>query len=261
MCRLRVCQLITDLGGGGAERVVYELASRLDGRLFEVQVVALRGGQTAELLADAGVKVTVLGVRGKWDLPKLGGLAGLLRSERIELLHTHLFHADLAGRLAASLAAVPHLVHTIHTAEGRFRPWQFAFTRFLSGRCDKLICVSPSARDWHSRRSGLPSWRYKVIPNGIDARAFSRDEQARSRLRAQWGIDKNQFVIVFVGRLHREKGIDMLLSAMSHLSARGTAHNLVIAGDGPERGMVETFISHGEGGGRCRWLGFRRDVR
>ena len=261
MSRIRVCQLITELAPAGAERCVYELSRRLDKGRFDVQVVALRGGQVADWLTEAGVKVTVLGVRGKWDIGKLAPLTGLLRRERIELLHTHLFHADLAGRLAGSLAAVQHLVHTIHIAEGRFRPWQFAFARLLSERCERLICVSPSARDWHARHSGLPLGRYTVIPNGIDVQAFSRDDQSRRRLRAEWGLNDDEVLIVFVGRLDHQKGIDTLLGAMSHLSARGNPKSLVIAGDGPERPMVETFVSHGEGGRHCRWLGFRRDVR
>ena len=60
--RYRVCELITELAPAGAERCVYELATRLDRGLFDVQVAAFRGGRVAEMLAAAGVKVTVLGI-------------------------------------------------------------------------------------------------------------------------------------------------------------------------------------------------------
>ena len=82
----------------------------------------------------------------------------------MDLLHTHLFHADLVGRIAASLAAVPHLVHTVHTAEGRFRPWQFAMARMFAGACDRIICVSPSVQRLHARRAGLPAWAVRGHP-------------------------------------------------------------------------------------------------
>jgi len=261
MRRIRICQLITELGPAGAERMVYELARRLDGDHFDVQVVALRGGQVADWLAAAGVRTTVLGVRGKWDVLKLRALAEILRRQRIDIVHTHLFHADLAGRPAANLASVKHLVHTIHIAEGRFRPWQFAYARFLCNCCDRLVCVSKSVRDYHARRSGLPRWRYEVIPNGIDASVFSRDAEARRRLRGQWGLGGEDVLLGFVGRLVRQKGVDTLLAAMSHLGARGDPKHLVIAGAGPQRHMVENFIKHGEGGRRCRMLGLVRDVR
>ncbi|MBS3734984.1 MAG: glycosyltransferase [Phycisphaerae bacterium] len=260
MRRLRVCQLITELVPGGAERCVYELARRLDRRRFDVRVVALRGGPVADWLADDGVPVKALDVRCTWDVLRLPRLVELLRRERIDLLHTHLFHADLAGRPARSLAAVPHLVHTLHMAEGRFRPWRLAFTRLLAAGCDRLICVSESVRRWHAERSGLPPWRYTVIPNGIEAAAYVRDEQARRRLRAEWNVEDNALLVAYVGRLERQRGVDTLLAAMSHLAARGNPCRLVIVGDGPQREMVRTFVAHGEGGGHCRWVDFRRDV-
>jgi glycosyltransferase involved in cell wall biosynthesis len=259
--RLKVCQLITELSPAGAERCVYELARRLDRNRFDVQVAALRGGAVADWLAEAGVRVAVLGVRSRWDVTGMSKLVGLLREERIDLLHTHLFHADLAGRPAAALAGVAHLIHTVHTVEGRFRPWQFAYARFLSGSCHRIVCVSASARDAHARRSGLPLRGYEVIPNGLDAGAFARDEESRRRLRGRWGLGEDQVLAAFVGRLDYEKGLDVLLSAMSHLAARGRPVEAVIAGDGPQRRMVENFVAHGEGGRFCRYLGFVRDVR
>ena len=261
MRRLRVCQLITTLGVGGAERGVYELSRRLDRGRFDVRVVALQGGEMAERLTEAGVPVTVLGVRCKCDIFKLPRLMRLLRRERIDVLHTHLFHADLVGRPAASAAGVRHVVHTVWTAEGRFRPWQFAYARFLSGACDRIVCVSESVRAHHAARSGLPRRCYTVIPWGIDVEAFSRDADSRRRLRRQWGIAPGGVLAAFVGRLESYKGIDTLLAAMSHLGGRGDPIDLVIAGDGPKRPAVETFIAHGEGGRRTRWLGQVQDVR
>jgi len=192
---------------------------------------------------------------------KLPRLTGLLRRERIDLLHTHLFHADLAGRIAADAAGVPHLVHTVWTAEGRFRPWQFAHARFFASRCDRIVCVSQSVREHHARRSGLPGRCYTVIPWGSDADEFRPDPAARRRLRAEWRLRDDDVLVAFVGRLEFYKGIETLLAAMSHLGARGDATHLVVAGDGPMRPVVENFVAHGEGGGHARMLGHVRDVR
>ena len=259
---IRVCQLITELQPGGAERCVYELATRLDGEMFDVQVAALRGGAFVEKLESAGVKVSVLDIGGKFNplLPlKLRQLVKWLRTERIDLLHTHLFHADLAGRLAARKAGVGHLVHTVHVAERRFRPWQFAFARWARRRCERIVCVSPSVMQWHSRRSRLPDACYEVIANGIDVDAFGRDDAARRRLRSQWGIGEGDPVAVFVGRLDPQKGIDVLLAAAERLAARGSSLRIVIAGDGPQRGRVERFC-RSDAGRLCRHLGFAGDV-
>ena len=257
----RVCQLITELGPGGAERMVYELARRLDPQEFAVEVAALRGGVVADWLRNRGIVVHILGVRGKWDLLKLARLAGLLREGRFDLLHTHLFHADLAGRPAASLAGVPHLVNTVHVAEGRCRPWQFAYARLMGEQCDRIVCVSEAVKAFHAARTHLPEWRYAVIPNGIDVDAYGHDPQARRRLRGQWGLDEQAFVLAFVGRLDVQKGIDTLLGALSHLGARGRPAEIVVAGEGPQRSVLENYVSHGEGGRHCRILGHVDDVR
>jgi len=261
MPRMRVCHLITTLGVGGAERGLYELCRRLDPERFDVQVMALQGGKVADWLRAAGIPVTVLGVRGKWDVLKLPRLTGLLRRRRIDVLHTHLFHADLVGRPAARAAGVPHVVHTVWTAEGRFRPWQFAHARLLAGACDRIVCVSDSVREHHARRSGLAGRCYTVIPWGIDTETFRRDASSRRELRAQWGLAAGDVLAAYVGRLASYKGVDTLLAAMSHLGGRGSPVSVVIAGDGRGRRAVENFISHGEGGRSTRYLGHVDDVR
>ena len=260
MAAVRICQLLRDLAPAGPERCACELAWRLDRERFDVRVVAFRGGALADWLEHENIPVTVLGTRRKWDLLKVPVLTEFLRRERISLVHSHLFRADLAGRPAARLAAVPHVVHTAHTGEGRFRPWQFAYARFLSGYCDRIICPSEAAFQYHKARSGLPAHVYTVIPNGVDSAAFAGDDERRRELRGQWKIGADQVVAAYVGRLAPDKGIDVLLAAISHLGARGSPVDVVIAGDGKKRHLVENFIAHGEGGNRCRLLGFVDDV-
>ena len=257
---IRVCQLITTLGPAGAERCVYELATRLDRNRFDVQVAALQGGAVADQLRAAGARVNVLDVGCRFSplLPlKLRKLTHLLRDERIDLLHTHLYHADLAGRLAAKKAGVAHLVHTVHVAEKRWRPWQFSFARRMQQRCDKIVCVSDSVMAWHSALADLPESRYQVIPNGIDVAAFARDESTRVAYRKQWGVGADETVALFVGRLDRQKGIDTLLAAMAKV---GPPVRLILAGDGPMRRRVEA-VCRSSKGRRCQWIGFTQDVR
>lgn len=254
---IRLCLLITELRLSGAERLVYELATRLDRRAFDVHVAALRGGQVADMLAAAGVDVTVLGVQSKADVLKLPRLVRTLRGT--DILHTHLFHADLAGRLAAQPAGVAHLVHTVHVAEQRWRPWQFAFARWTDVWCDRLIAVSQSVADHHSRRSHLPLWRYDVIPNAVDVRAFERDEPKRVATRQAWGLAGDRLAVLFAGRLDRQKGIDTLLESIRLLGRSQVKATFIIAGDGPLRGEVEAFArEHRE---LCRYVGFVQDMQ
>lgn len=259
--RIRICQMITELGPAGAERCVYELARRLDPARFDVGVLALRGGEVAGWLAREGVPVRVMDLRGRWDVAAMGRIVSLLRRWKPDILHTHLFHADLVGRTAAWLAGVPRLIHTVHVAEARFRPWQFAWARMAAGACDRIVCVSDDVCRHHAARSGLPRSCYEVIPNGIDVEAFAPDLELRRRLRGRWGVPEERCLLAYLGRLDPQKGTDVLVSALSHLGARQEAVDLVIAGDGPLRWMIENYTAVGEGGDRCRHLGFVHDVR
>ncbi len=242
MKRLRICQLITELGVAGAERCVYELSSRLDPKRFCVHVAALRGGAFADRLTSAGIGVTVLDVRGKLDVVALARLANLLRREKFDLLHTHLFHADLAGRIAARMVGVANLVHTVHVAEARFRPWQYAWSRMTANWCDRIVCVSQAVRDHHARKSHLPLWRYEVIYNGIDADAYSPNPQRREELRRRWGVGGDEILVAFVGRLNFQKNLPMLLKAIGSLVRNRNDIHLVVAGDGPESPKLQTFL-------------------
>jgi glycosyltransferase involved in cell wall biosynthesis len=261
MPKIRVCHIVSELKPSGPGRRVCEIAARLDRDRFDVSVIALRGGALAESLKTDSTSLKILDMSGLLGLVRLGGLSGMIRDFQPDLVHTHGFQADFVGRPAARLAAAPNVVHTVHEAEGRFKPWQFAYARLLGGYCARVICVSPSVKEYHAGRSGLPASRYNVVPSGIDVDAFSPDLEARDRLRNQWGVEDSQPVVAYVGRIDRDQGIETLLSAFSHLAARGHAMDLVIAGDGSGRRIVENFIRHGEGGSRCRLLGFVDDVR
>ncbi len=261
MKRIRICQLITELGPAGAERVVYELATRLDREKFDVQVVALRGGAVADWLTQAGVKVTLLNVRNKANFFKLFRLAGLFRREKFDIIHTHLFHADLVAQLSAKFAGKQKFIHTVHIAEKRYRPWQFAWYHHAGKRTEKIIAVSQDASLHHASMSRLPMEKYIVIPNGVDVDAYSRNNSARAILRSDWGISDEEVLPVFLGRLDHQKGLDVLLESLKLLHKRGISQPIVIAGDGPERAMLEKFIREEPAGANVRYLGFRRDVR
>jgi len=234
--------MITELAPAGAERMVYELATRLDRSRFDVRVAALRGGVVAERLAEAGVEVFVLGVAGKWDVWKVRSLSRWFRERKIDVLHTHLFHADLAGRLAAAMVGVERVVHTVHVAERRFLPWRTLYARLFQRR-GPVVCVSESVRADIMRRTGMSAARCVTIENGIDLAAYARDASRGLAWRERLGVGQEDVLAVWAGRLCDQKGLDVLLEALPRVAKRSTGGRLVvaIAGQGPWRGMVEAF--------------------
>jgi len=256
----RICQMITELRPAGAERCVYDLATRLPRDRFAVEVLALRGGAVADDLRAAGVPVHVLNVCCKADITKLPRLIRTLRRGRYDLLHTHLFHADLAGRVTARRARIGHLVHSVHVAERRFRPWRYTWARWAARRCDRIICVSAGVRDDHAAHTRLSADHYAVIHNGVDAARFARDDTRRDAYRRRWSVADTDVVCAFVGRLDPQKGIDVLLDGFDRAAAGNARLHLVIAGDGPERKRVEQWLQACAAADRVHVLGHVDDV-
>ena len=253
---IRVLYLITDLDVGGAERVLLETVRRLDRRRFRPVVSSLAPpGPMAREFDRLGVPVRGLAMRGLGDLARAAGLLRLLRRERPDVLHTHLFHANVLGRLAARVSGVPVVVSTVHVAEPR--RWHLLLEGLTSGLVDEFVTVSEAVRRYMVQRAHLPTERVLVIRNGVDPSRFRRP---RGRFRRAQGIGPQEFLITTVGRLEAQKGLTHLLRAARTLAARRPEVRFLVVGEGPQRdrlGRLARQLGLGEG---VRFLGFRPDV-
>ena len=226
----------TGLGPGGAERLVYETATRLDRSRFEPRVVSLDAGhgKIGEMLRGIGVPVEGLGCHRRNLLGCVRALNRVLEAHRPDVLHTHLFHANLAGRLAArGYSGLPVLSH-VHVVERRFRPWQYWLDRRTAKYCLAELCVSASVLEHHAHRTRLPQEFFQIVPNGIDLSRFPE------------AADLSEPLVVAVGHLRSaQKGFDLLLDGWARVCEQNREARLVIAGEGPERRRLER---------RCRKL-------
>jgi glycosyltransferase involved in cell wall biosynthesis len=257
---LRICQFLTDLAPAGVERCVYELATRLDRNRFDVHVAGLRDGTMADDLRRAGVDTTVLDVRHKLDVDRFRSAVDFLRAGRFDILHTHLFHADVLGLLASLSAGRLPVVHTVHLAERRFRPWRFCWYRLSRRHHQGFIAVTDEARRVHHLRTGVAMDRIEVIHNGVDVHRIAPDPVARRQLRQQWGVDETHCVMGFVAPLDKQEGLDVLLETMRWLNERKPTPRLVIAGVGPMREELLQFIHRDPAGRLVRYVGPAREV-
>jgi glycosyltransferase involved in cell wall biosynthesis len=241
----RVMIAITELDPGGAERLVYDTATRLDRSRFEPIVCSLDAaqGKIAHMLREAGVPVIGLDGwrRNLWGCARR--LARVIAEHKPQILHTHLFHANIAGRLAvrrihrpphpdplpAGEGAPPVVLSHVHIVERRFRPWHFWLDRRTAKYCAAELCVSESVRQHQAARTGLPHDFFRIVPNGIDLTRFGPPLP-----------EPKPPLVVGVGHLRTaQKGFDVLLAAWPHVLREIPAARLIIAGDGSERAKLE----------------------
>ena len=253
--KAEIVYVLPVLDPAGAERIVADLAKRIPARGFSVSVVCLedeRASVGAELSA-AGVAVHGLRLSRRRTLACANALRARLPKTRPLIVHAHLFHANMAARFAFS--GIPkgeragiHVLNTIHVAERRFRPWQFAMDRATAAHARAEVCVSRAVARFQQEKTGLPEAFFRVIENGISLERFYPPETAVPTQR-----------ILSVGRLDPQKNYPLLLQAWKTVSAAFPRATLSIAGSGPEESTLKG-ICRKSGFQNVQFLGFVQDI-
>jgi glycosyltransferase involved in cell wall biosynthesis len=183
------------------------------------------------LLDDLNVRLILLPIERKpspWrDLLTLCQLFLLFRREHFDIVHSILPKTGMLAMLAARMAFVPVRIHIF---TGQVWLTQDGIKRILLKWFDKLIgtlatCVladSPSQRDFLVDEGVLPVGKVQVIGAGsicgVDTKRFHPDEDVRCATRADLGIAQDAKIILFVGRLNRDKGMLDLAAAFDEIA-------------------------------------------
>lgn len=252
---LHVCQPTE----GGAPTVARDLAADQARRGWRVAVASPKGGPLRHWLAAADVPH--LG----WEASRRPGPSTLVESARLarhvrrfapDVVHLHSSKAGLVGRLVMRgrrpTVFQPH-AWSFEADPGLLGWGALQWERVSARWADAILCVSEAERERGERaRIRGP---FRVIPNGVDLDAFRQAgpadrEAARRRLR----LPDNPLVVC-VGRLHRQKGQDLLLAAWPAVRERIPKARLTLVGEGPERPQLEARAVEG-----VRLVGERGDV-
>jgi glycosyltransferase involved in cell wall biosynthesis len=254
----RIVMLTTNLAPGGAEAQVFRLSLELKRRGWDLAVASLLPPASyVDPLRDAGVEVFSLGMRpGRPDLRGLARLAVLLKRLRPQVLHSHMYHANLLARMARLLCPVPVAVSTLHSSAESARKCprecgtrsRDRLYRLTDPLADAVVAVSRAAADRHVSRGAVRPGKLRVIPNGVDTAVFRPDLERRERVRRDLGL-QSEFVWLAAGRLMWKKDYPTLLRAFAALSGA----TLLIAGTGPQEAELKRMAA--ELGIAVRFLG------
>lgn len=185
----------------------------------------------------------------------LARLANIIRRWRPDVLHSHMVHANILGRLVRLFAPVPVLVSTVHSIHegGALR---MAAYRLTDGLTDLTTTISEAAADRFLRLKAVS--RVRVIPNGVDLQQFRLRADRNAMLRNALAPG-SEFVWLAVGRLEVEKDYPTMLKAASQV-LHDVKHTLLLVGDGSLRENLEQLAQELRLSGRVRFLGMRQDV-
>jgi glycosyltransferase involved in cell wall biosynthesis len=247
-------------GVGGSEQHLLTLLPALRAAGVDVRMLiaaTARSGRFTEPLHASGVPITV--VRAGPDLNPLlvAALVREIRSLRPDLLHTHLVHADVHGQLAAAAARVRR-VSSVHGTPAFYRREPYRTPARLAGRFTRVtIAISAHVRDFLESIRLTRSDRISVVPYGIDASRWRLGPAERERARADLGLARGDVAVGIAARLIDGKGHPLLLAAHAVAAQRVPGLRLLIAGDGPLAGSLQSEAVSGT----VQFVGYRPDMR
>lgn len=237
--RIRVVELVASGSNGGAQESVASLLARIDKARYDLRVVSLSDGSSVRKWRALGVPVEV--IPDPDDQAAAHTLTALLEQWQTQVLHGHMYRAEIVGMYAVqALAAAglprPYVVNTVHS--GRIRSTgDRDLVRSLTPQMDRLIAVSRSIVEKirAEGRSGAP---VQMIYNGVDLDRYD-EQEACCTLPEEYGFEPGTSIVGVVARLEAEKGHLTLLDGWPLVLARVPNARLLIVGEGSQRRALE----------------------
>lgn len=248
MKQIHVVHIIQALGIGGAEQSLVELVNHSDEKLFRFSVIVFTQDLTvAARLRRRGVSIVHVPKRGKISLHLLTDLGDTLKELGADIVHTHLFTADVWGTLAARRLGIPSLSteHGFNTDYGLLRNM---LKRYVANKSTAYVACSEAVRK-HMQSAYTITKPIKVIPNGVEAKRFTQLGEPAL---------EEPFKLAIIGRLSPEKGHAIALRALREL-----VHyrwRLSIVGDGKMRRSLESLVRKLGLGERVQFKGWTEEV-
>jgi glycosyltransferase involved in cell wall biosynthesis len=217
---------------------------------------------------ETDVSNVILEVSGKADYPLAAWrLHRYCRDNRIDVLHAHHFWPNLIAALAASIPGGPALVvgrqysdFVFRYTSGAKRHALLGIESFVHRRARAIVVPAPSVRSLLVDRQGVDPAKVHVVPYPFDLARFGPlPPERRAELRNSLGVE-DSFAVFTAARIHRAKGLDVVVEALADLASRLPRVVWLLAGEGPERASLENELAARRLCDNARLLGWRRDV-
>jgi glycosyltransferase involved in cell wall biosynthesis len=267
---IKVMHVITTLGTAGAETMLSRVVFGMDGTRFENEVVSLTDElDLAERMRGIGVRVRTLGMKRRVPNPLLVmRFVRWIRESKPHVIHTWMYHANLVGTLAASLAGHVPVVWGIHHSaldprvDRRRTILVNRACASLSWRIHaRIVCCSEESRRIHERL-GYAAGKLEVIPNGFDLEQMKPDPCARGSVCEELGIPADALLIGIAARFHPQKDHRNFILAAARLHKQMPQTHFLLCGDAItwQTSQLAEWIEAAGIRDCCHLLGLRQDV-
>ena len=259
----KILHVITTLSVGGAEVHLWELLSGLSRAKYHIELAyfkeeAQEARSMVEDFRGLGIPVHDLGGTARLSAKALGGLFGLISKNRYDLVHSHLFRADLYASLALLFFPGIKLVNSVHNPEDFYtRKLVSLAARFAAARQSRTVVISKAVEAHLARHLKIPPLKMDLIYYGLKPK-----NKTGLDFRKEYGIPPEAPLVGTIGRLSRQKGHPVLIRAMTQVCREVPEARLIIVGHDDQglRPDLEASIRALGLEGRVILAGFRDEV-
>ncbi len=261
MSKIKVLQLVEGFNFGGAETKLLELVKHMDKDRFETTVVSLGLGNEIEdkFHSELDCNVMTFQRQKQFDFKLLARVRNFIRDEKIDVVMTTLFYADVLGAMAGKSGGAKGVFswETISSPKWLVphRLWSY---RYAIRNTDKVISVSKATASWLVEKRKVNPGKVMIIPYGVNLDKFN--PAIKSVTRESIGLTDDDIVIGQVSRLNEQKGHCYLIDAAPDIIATQPNVKFVLVGDGPLRSQLTQQIVANGVEDHFILLGFRQDV-
>src|SRR3989344_4614232 len=272
IARKKILFLITKATYGGAQKYVYDLATRLPKEQFTTVIAYGEHGKLADMLKERNSALHHIPSLARdialiSDVASFFGIVRLFGREKPDIVHLNSSKAAALGALAARIAGVPNIIFSVHG-------WPFKEDRttlarriiFLVSWCTALfshrvIVVSKADEHLAKRMWGIGKKTVR-IPIGIESLPYLSREHAFGFIRSEIGsaISETALRFVTIAELTENKGISYGIGAIATLRDRGVECMYVVIGDGEEKQALEKVVRDHGLADRVFFVGFIPDA-
>jgi len=271
MSKIAVLHLIPGFQCNGPSMVILNLVKNLDPARYHVVICSMYEPDQlmTQELRSIGVSTINLKMESFFDIRAIPKLIRILREDKIDILHTHCFRADLYGRILGRILDIPVIVSTIHNTHvtmfkndynrlvATMATW---LNRYSAQLAHGLIAISEEVRRHIIEEEKIHHRYIPVIYNGIEIAPFLKQQHKEKTLRSQLGLHSNYYLVGTVSALYPRKGLRYLIEAALHIFPRYPNTRFLIIGDGPLRNTLEEQIASLGLQDKILLMGHRRDV-
>jgi glycosyltransferase involved in cell wall biosynthesis len=254
---MNILYLITGLGMGGAERVVTDLADNMISLGHKVTLVYLVGEAIVKP-ESPNVDIIFLDLK-KNPLFAFLKFIKILKLKKPDVVHSHMYHANIFSRISRLFHGFPKLICTSHSdfEGGKFRMFLYVLTSPLMTIATN---VSAEAKNKLVESGAVKSTKMLVVNNSIDTNKFQVDNIARKVYRGNFGLKNSETCLLAVGRFHPAKDYFTLIKVFNKLVQTHQNLKLFIVGDGEQKYLIQSEIKKYGLESKITLLGIREDV-